>query len=89
MRLPFHPEALIEIDQAVAWHERERAGYGSILFDEVVRKVEQAAHFPRSGAPVLGFDARYDAGLLARPVAVIGAPCTPNGCEPSHARRLP
>jgi hypothetical protein len=47
MHLPFHPDALIELNQAVAWHERERAGYGSFLFDEVVRKVEQAARIPR------------------------------------------
>jgi plasmid stabilization system protein ParE len=64
MRLPFHPDALIELDQAVAWHERERAGHGSVLFDEVIRKVEQAARFPRSGAPVLGFDAQYDVRKL-------------------------
>lgn len=64
MRLPFHPEALVELDQAVAWHERERAGYGSILFDEVIRKVEQAACLPKSGAPVLGFDARHDVRKL-------------------------
>jgi toxin ParE1/3/4 len=64
MRLPFHPDALIELDQAVAWLERERAGFGSILFEEVVRKIEQASRFPRSGAPVLGFDARYDVRKL-------------------------
>lgn len=60
MRLPFHPDALIELDQAVAWHERERAGYGSLLFEEVIRKVDQATSLPRSGAPVMGFDARHD-----------------------------
>lgn len=64
MHLPFHPDALVELDHAVAWHEHERAGYGSILFDEVVRKVEQAARFPQSGAPVLGFDARHDVRKL-------------------------
>lgn len=60
MLLPFHPDATTELDHAVAWHEHERTGYGSFLFDEVIRKVEQAARLPRSGAPVLGFPARYD-----------------------------
>lgn len=60
MLLPIHPEAYVEVDDAMAWHERERVGYGITLLDEVVCQVERAARFPRSGASVLGFHARYD-----------------------------
>ncbi|MCB9713119.1 MAG: type II toxin-antitoxin system RelE/ParE family toxin [Myxococcales bacterium] len=42
------------------WHERERTGYGAVLFEEVTRRVEQAARLPRSGSPLMGFEARYD-----------------------------
>lgn len=59
-RLPFHPEAVEELDDAVAWHESERAGYGALLFGEVTRRVAQAAMFPRSGTPASGFEARHD-----------------------------
>jgi plasmid stabilization system protein ParE len=51
MRLPVHPEAAAELGAAVTWHERERPGQGSLLMDELARRVEQAARFPRSGAP--------------------------------------
>lgn len=60
MLLLIHPEAYIELDQAMEWHERERVGYGIALLDEVVCQIEQAARFPRSGARVRGFEARYD-----------------------------
>ena len=42
----------------VVWHERERTGYGAVLFEEVTRRVEQAARLPRSGSPLMGFEAR-------------------------------
>jgi len=60
MPLPIHPEALMELDHAMAWHERERVGYGLALLDEVSTKVEQAARFPRSGTPLVGFEPRHD-----------------------------
>ncbi|MCA9708275.1 MAG: hypothetical protein KDK70_20660 [Myxococcales bacterium] len=60
MFLPAHPEALFELNQAVAWHEHERPGYGALLFAEVERKVAQAARLPRSGAPLPGFEAHHD-----------------------------
>lgn len=60
MHLPIHPEALTELDHAMAWHERERLGYGLLLLDEVSAKIEQAARFPRSGTSVAGFEARHD-----------------------------
>jgi toxin ParE1/3/4 len=64
MRLPVDPAAAAELGAAVAWHEGERPGQGSLLMDEVARRVEQAARFPRSGAPVLGLDARYDVRMF-------------------------
>lgn len=65
MRLRFHPEALTELAESVAWHENERVGYGGYLFDEVARRVGQAAQFPRSGTPVAGFAAHYDVRQFA------------------------
>jgi plasmid stabilization system protein ParE len=59
-RLPFHPDARTEFREAVAWHERERSGFGALLIDAVTDKVGQAARFPRSGRPVSGFDEGYD-----------------------------
>lgn len=59
-QLPFHPEALLELDEAVIWHERERTGYGALLFSEVTLRVEQAARLPRSGSPLMEFEARHD-----------------------------
>lgn len=54
------PNSTTELDHAMAWHERERLGYGLLLLDEVSAKVEQAARFPRSGTSVAGFEARHD-----------------------------
>jgi hypothetical protein len=45
---------------AVVWHNRERLGYGDLLFDEVRKRVAQATWFSRSGAPVVGFEPGYD-----------------------------
>jgi toxin ParE1/3/4 len=60
MRLRLHPAALIELDEIVDYLEGERPGFGALLFDEVTRKVAQAARWPRSGAPVAGFAVRRD-----------------------------
>lgn len=65
MRLRFHPEALRELAEAVAFHENERVGYGGLLFDEVARRIGQAAQFPRSGTPVGGFAEHYDVRQFA------------------------
>ena len=53
MLLELHPEALEELEAAVVWHNRERAGRGDLLYDEVRRRVAQATRFPKSGAPWL------------------------------------
>ena len=60
MLLELHPEALEELEAAVVWHNRERAGRGDLLYDEVRRRLTQATRFPKSGAPVVGCDARHD-----------------------------
>lgn len=64
-RLPFHPEARTEFKEAVAWHERERAGFGALLIEAVTDKVGQAARFPRSGRPLSGFDEDHDVRQFA------------------------
>ena len=92
--LELHPEAAEELEAAAAWHDRERSGYGELLYDEVRRRVAQATRFPRSGAPVRGFDARYDVrsyGLRRFPyrivtAVVIGAPLV---VAVAHVRREP
>lgn len=60
MKLPLHPAALDELDEAVEFIEKKRAGYGERLFAHNARRVEQAARFPTSGPLILGFDKRYD-----------------------------
>lgn len=60
MRLRLHPAALVELDEAVDYLEEQREGFGALLFDEVTQRVAQAARWPRSGAPVAGFEERLD-----------------------------
>ncbi len=60
MLLELHPEALEEFDATVVWHDRERLGHGALLYEEVRKRIAQAARLPKSGAPVAGFDAKYD-----------------------------
>jgi len=76
MLLELHPESVEELEAAVAWHNRERPGHGDLLYDEIRRRVAQATRFPRSGAPIAGFDDRYDVrsyGLRRFPCRVITA----------------
>lgn len=94
MLLELHPEALEELEAAVVWHNRERAGRGDLLYDDVRRRIAQATRFPRSGAPVAGFDARYDVrsyGLRRFPYRVITAVVTaaPLVVAVAHTRREP
>jgi hypothetical protein len=94
MLLELHPEALEELEAAVVWHNRERAGRGDLLYDEVRRRVAQATRLPRSGAPVVGFDARYDGRSYSLQrfryrvitAVVIGAPLV---VAVAHTRREP
>lgn len=59
--LPFHPEAMLELEQAIAYHERERRGFDAKLFAEVKRAITLASALPQSGRAVLGLAARFDA----------------------------
>ena len=61
MILPeLHPHALDELEAAVRWHEQEQTGLGVDFYLEVRRRLAQAVLLPRSGAPVTGFDEKYD-----------------------------
>ena len=50
MRLPFQADAVDELENAAAWHERERQG--SLFAAEVLRAVERACVVPHSGPRV-------------------------------------
>ena len=54
MRLPFEAGAVTELEDAAAWYERERDGYGALFVSEVRRAVERAEDLPRSGTPIPG-----------------------------------
>ena len=48
--LPFAAEAVEELENAAAWYERERPGYGALFLAEVRAKAGRAARFPRTGS---------------------------------------
>lgn len=60
MRLPFEAEAVAEFEDAAAWFEREREGYGALFVSEVRRAVDRAADLPHSGPRVPGTDPERD-----------------------------
>jgi len=60
MLLSFHPAALDELQATVELLQHERPGHGRLFYEQVKRRVAQAALFPKSGAPVLGFPPNYD-----------------------------
>ncbi len=60
MRLPFEAEAVAEFEDAAAWYEREREGYGALFVNEVRRAVERAANLPGSGPRVSGSHPEHD-----------------------------
>ena len=49
MRLPIHPAALIDLDEAMAYYEEERAGLGLELLDAIAETVAFAAEVPAGG----------------------------------------
>ncbi len=61
MRLPFAPEAMAELEGAVAWYEDEQGGLGARFAGSVERAVERAAEFPGSGAPVPEISPEHEA----------------------------
>lgn len=58
--LPLHPAALAELEEAVRWIDDQRPGYGALFYEEIQRRTTQAARFPTSGAPIVGFAKRHD-----------------------------
>lgn len=46
MRLPFEAEAFAELEDAAAWYEERRVGYGALFVAEVRRAVDRAADLP-------------------------------------------
>jgi plasmid stabilization system protein ParE len=60
MRLPFEADAAAELEDAAAWYERERRGYGALFMSEIRRTVERAADLPQSGTAVSGTDPEHD-----------------------------
>lgn len=75
MSVSFSVEARRELDDAVAFHERERPGHGDLLLSEVETKLERAERFPRSGAIVRGLE-RHDVrtyGLRRFPFSLVTA----------------
>ena len=59
--LPFHPDAVGELEAAIEFLERERPGYGGQLADEVRRRLTQAERFPQSAPRVRFVDPAFDA----------------------------
>jgi hypothetical protein len=55
-----HPGALEELLAEIEYLENEEAGLGQRYFSEVERRIRQGTRFPASGAPILGFDEKYD-----------------------------
>lgn len=49
MKLPFEADAADELEAAVTWYERERAGHGDLFASAVRRTLDRAARFPQSG----------------------------------------
>jgi len=45
MLLELQPDALEELEAAVVWHNRERAGRGDLLYDEVSRHISTGPKF--------------------------------------------
>ena len=60
MKLPFEADAADELEAAVTWYERERAGHGDLFASAVQRTVDRAARFPQSGIRAQGFDRERD-----------------------------
>lgn len=85
MHLPLHPEAVIELNAAVAWIERQRGGFGSLLSDVVARTWWSS----RSHIPAVLSDTGE--GAYLEPIGAVGefecfrcglpAPAMPSGSD--------
>lgn len=71
-----HPAAQEELLAEIEYLEDKEPGLGERYFSQVERRVRQAARFPAIGAPVLGFEERYDVRrftLQSFPAAIVTA----------------
>lgn len=53
-------DAQSELDEAAAYHEEERPGYGRLFVDEFVKKALLAARFPQAGSRLAHMPEGYD-----------------------------
>lgn len=85
MQLPIHPEALTELDHAMAWHERERLRYGLLLLDEMLTVIE-VAHTSREPGTGKRADARVAARRFEqlRPCRTLSSQSRPSGACSVH-----
>ena len=60
MKAGFDPRASAELDDAVEWYERRRAGLGRELLVEVRAAVEAVSRSPKTGSPIDGLDPVLD-----------------------------
>ena len=58
--LRFHPEARVELVEAIVYHEAARAGYGAKFEAEVEALVARILELPESGAPLSGYPPQFD-----------------------------
>lgn len=63
--LSFHPEALDELEAAIALLEEERPGHGALLFDEIVEIVTLATEYPESGTCIERLEPQRDVRAYA------------------------
>jgi hypothetical protein len=50
MKVEFHPEADVELAQAVEYYENKRKGLGGAFFDEVSSALQRITRFPTAWA---------------------------------------
>jgi plasmid stabilization system protein ParE len=53
-QVTYHPGALAELHEAMAWYENEHAGLGERFHDAVEQTVLDLIHYPVAWAPVHG-----------------------------------
>ena len=58
--LEFHPAAWHELEQAIAWYDREQRGLGPKFARAVREKIRQAERFPQSASQLAGYPPEYD-----------------------------
>jgi len=76
VKLPFEADAADELEAAVTWYERERAGHGDLFASAVRRTVDRAARFPQSGIRAQGLDRERDVrrfSVLRFPYSIVTA----------------